>query len=124
MANARTVVVIAVGDIMLGDGIQKIRRGVRAAWHGKDSKRLLAHLKPTFNKGDICFGNLECMLGDVHARDPRRMTYKGDPAHLAGLRAMGLTHVSLANNHILDQGLAVAEETKRLVESAGIKACC
>ena len=116
--------VVAVGDIMLGDGIQRIRRGVRAAWEGGDAVSFLAHLKPVFSEADLGIGNLECMLGDVDSQDPRKMIYIGSPSHLPGLRSIGFTHFSLANNHILEQGLAVAEQTRKLVEDAGITACC
>jgi gamma-polyglutamate biosynthesis protein CapA len=124
MSDSKQLVIIGVGDIMLGDGIQKIRRGVRAAWAKSDSAQLLGHLKPVFSEADLVLGNLECALGDVDARDPRQMVYKGSPAHLPGLRQIGFTHFSLANNHILEHGLAAAQQTRRMVQSAGIEVCC
>jgi poly-gamma-glutamate synthesis protein (capsule biosynthesis protein) len=115
--------VIAVGDLMLGDGIQQIRRGVRAAWAGKDAATLLAHLQPELSGAGITIGNLECVLGAVDARDPQKMIYTGSPEHLAGLKAIGFTHLALANNHILEHGLPAAERTRQLVERAGMVAC-
>ena len=118
------IVVTAVGDIMLGEGVQKIRRGVRAAWAGSDCGALLAHLRPIFAESDLNLGNLECMLGEVDGKDPAKMVYKGSEAHLPGLKATGFTHLSLANNHILEQGLAVAEQTQKLVAQAEMVPCC
>src|ERR1041384_5696838 len=110
MAGGSKISIVAVGDIMLGDGVQRIRRGVRAAWQGKRLSETLAHLRPLLSGKDLCIGNLECMLGDVHPRNPRRMTYKGEAVHVDGLRALGFTHLALANNHILDEGLDVARQ--------------
>jgi poly-gamma-glutamate synthesis protein (capsule biosynthesis protein) len=124
MAERSKISIVAVGDIMLGDGVQRIRRGVRAAWQGKRLSESLAHLRPLLSGKDLCIGNLECMLGDVHPRNPRRMTYKGEAVHVDGLRALGFTHLALANNHILDEGLDVARQTKEFTEEAGITPLC
>jgi len=109
---------------MLGEGIQRLRRGVRTAWTGKKVEQLLGHLSPLFKASDLCFGNLECMLGPLRPANLLSQIYIGDPAHLPGLRGLGFTHLSLANNHILEQGLATAQATKSLVASAGITPCC
>src|SRR5215469_10274681 len=82
------VKITAVGDIMFGDGIQRIRRGVRAAWEGKDAAQLLEHLRPVLKQSDLCIGNLECMLGPVDTIDPRKMIYKGESRHLRGLKSV------------------------------------
>lgn len=124
MNDSNTITLAAVGDIMLGEGIQRIRRGVRTIWNEKRADHLLAHMEHVFKPADISFGNLECMLGEVDLCDPRKMIYIGDPAHIAGLRALGFTHLALANNHVLEQGLLVAEATRKFVEHSGIISCC
>ena len=124
MPLSQSIRIAAVGDIMFGDGIQRIRRGVRAAWEGKEAAQLLQHLRPVFKRSDLCIGNLECMLGPVDPIDPRKMIYKGESRHLSGLKSVGFSHLSLANNHILEQGLEVAEATRDDVTGAGITACC
>jgi poly-gamma-glutamate synthesis protein (capsule biosynthesis protein) len=63
------------------------------------------------------------MLGGIETSCPQHMVYIGDPVHMAGLKDLGFTHLTLANNHILDQGEARAVETKRHVEAAGMMAC-
>lgn len=124
MAANSQISIVAVGDIMLGDGVQRIRRGVRAAWHGRNTAQLLDHLKPVLSGSDLCIGNLECMVGDVHPANPRRMTYKAEAAHLPGLKMLGFTHLSLANNHILDEGLSVAHQSEQITAAAGIAPLC
>ncbi len=114
--------ITAVGDIMLGEGSQKIGDGVRARWAGKRINQLLWHLHP-YLTADLCIGNLECMLGHIESKDPSQMVYIGDPQHVQGLRDLGFTHLTLANNHILDQGEARAIETKQYIEAAGITSC-
>lgn len=124
MEHAEKITLVAVGDIMLGEGMQRIGRGVRTAWHRKRIDELLGHFQPLFCGADICFGNLECMLGEVDATDPRKMVYKGESVHAPGLRALGFTHLSLANNHMLEEGPAVAEATRQVIAAARIVPCC
>jgi poly-gamma-glutamate synthesis protein (capsule biosynthesis protein) len=114
--------ITAVGDMMLGEGIQKIGNGVRTRWSGSQTGALLHHLRPHL-AADLCVGNLECMLGGLEVNDPSRMTYIGDPRHLSGLKDLGFTHLTLANNHILDQGEERAHETQHFVEAEGFTAC-
>ena len=124
MAPSKKLTVISVGDIMLGDGIQQIRRGVRAAWSEKDSAVLLKDLQPVLSTAQLVIGNLECNLGDVDPKNPFGMIYTGSPQHLRGLKSTGFTHLALANNHILERGRDSAEQTRQLVEMEGMLSCC
>jgi len=124
VAGGFKISLVAVGDIMLGDGVQRIRRGVRSTWHDHKVDQLLNHLKPVLSGSDLCIGNLECMVGEVHPANPWLMTYKGEAAHLGELKALGFTHLSLANNHVLDEGLAVDQESERLTAEAGVTPLC
>jgi poly-gamma-glutamate synthesis protein (capsule biosynthesis protein) len=101
-----------LGDIMLG-------RGIQAAHPVNDMECALAGLLPTLKSADLALANLESPLTSA--------PYSGDgfdlrasPGTVTALASSGLDILSLANNHILDEGQAGLNETKAVLQSHGL----
>jgi poly-gamma-glutamate synthesis protein (capsule biosynthesis protein) len=110
MAMAEPVVINAVGDIMLaGSGENTYRK------HGYDYP--FDATRKTLKQGDIVIGNLESPIASsgVEFTDKRFRFKAGLKAALA-LKNAGFTHLSLANNHMLDFG---ADGLKQTLEALG-----
>lgn len=94
-----------VGDIMFsGKAEEKLLK------EGFDYPyKKLGHL---FLKDDLTVGNLESPVttGGIGAAD-KTYVFKSSPKALEALSAAGMDAVSLANNHILDQGVSGLQDT-------------
>jgi poly-gamma-glutamate capsule biosynthesis protein CapA/YwtB (metallophosphatase superfamily) len=79
-------------------------------------------LLPALRNADLRIVNCECAL----TRSTRETwksgaVFKGDPAHVHGLTAVPFEVACLANNHVLDYGVAGLRETLRVLDRAGIR---
>lgn len=102
-----------VGDVLLA-------RAVPAAL-ARDSAALRHHTQAAWAGSRYVIGNLECPLTAV--RQPvegKPFVFRAAPRYAAWLRWLGLTHVSLANNHTLDQHLPGLRATGQHLRAAGI----
>lgn len=110
-----------IGDTLLGGEAENTFRR-------KGYGHALKPLEPILRRADFAIANHE---GAVTSRanplhkattgDQRRWWYRADPSSLAALRASGVTHLSLANNHAMDYGPDGLEETLRAAEAADIE---
>jgi poly-gamma-glutamate synthesis protein (capsule biosynthesis protein) len=103
-----------VGDVLLA-------RAVPAAL-AHDSAALLRHTQTAWAGSRYIIGNLECPLADTARPVAKRFVFRADPRYAPWLRRLGLTHVSLANNHTLDQQLPGLCATARHLRAAGVGA--
>jgi len=92
-----------VGDILLD-------RAVPAAL-ARDSTALHQHARQLWANSRYVIGNLECPLTTVRHLVAKPFVFRAAPSYAPWLRRLGLTHVSLANNHSLDQHLPGLQET-------------
>lgn len=73
------------------------------------------------SKHDAVIGNLETpFVCDESPKGWKSAHIKSHPENIALLTALGVTHVTLANNHIGDFGMKAYERTKSLLEKNGI----
>ncbi|MEO0086426.1 MAG: CapA family protein, partial [candidate division WOR-3 bacterium] len=73
------------------------------------------------NAAHITVANLECQFTTSNDRHPTKpIVFKARPSNVAGLTLAGIDVVSLANNHIVDYGLAGLNQTRHLFDSLGI----
>lgn len=106
--------VAALGDIGLTGR-------VRTRMQRSDAPNPLGAVADRLRASDVAFANLEFPVAD-----PSWLTHGGsreqwhDAAQVAGLAASGLTHVSLANNHIMDAGERGLEATLAACAEAGL----
>jgi hypothetical protein len=109
----RDVVLRAVGDINLGDGVANVMaaRGTLYPWRG---------VAPTLRSADIAFGNLECSVSTRGAPVPKEFNFRGSPVALRQVvRYAGLDVLNLANNHVGDYGTPALLDTVRAVRASG-----
>ncbi|TGE25689.1 CapA family protein [Hymenobacter aquaticus] len=104
--------VSVVGDVLLA-------RGVPAAF-GRDSAALRRTTRALWASSRYVVGNLECPLTDTARPVVKPIVFRGRPEHARWLRRLGFTHLSLANNHSLDQHAAGLRATARAVRAAGL----
>ncbi|NCA81181.1 MAG: hypothetical protein EOM72_00345 [Opitutae bacterium] len=98
--------IVLVGDIYPGGDLE-----------GADARRAVA--VPAYHAADCRVGTLESALSDSAVRaDKYVLTCKPSGARV--LKEMGLSAVSLAQNHIQDMGEAGIGETLRHLEAEGI----
>lgn len=114
VVSAEPIIITAVGDIMLAGSGEKIYRR-----YGYDYP--FAATRDILRQGDIVIGNLESPLtaSGIEFTD-KKFRFKADPRAALALKNAGFTHLSLANNHILDFGAAGLKETLAALDANSI----
>lgn len=80
-----------------------------------------ASVRDYLSQFDLVIGNLEAPFAlNERPIGGKSATVKAHPANVDLLTALGVTHVTLANNHIGDFGRGSYERTKTCLEEAGI----
>lgn len=108
---------IAVGDIMLGRGVEYwIKK------NGGGYESAFAKVKPLLEQGDIVFGNLECPLtpSTKGLYKTGKIVLRAEPESVTALTSAGFNMLSLANNHILDYYEKGLFDTMELLDLHGI----
>src|SRR5512135_410812 len=78
-------------------------------------------LLPVLRRADLRIVNCECALTSAASAVWKSgAVFKGEPAHVAGLKAVPFDVACLANNHVLDYGVAGLRETLRVLARAHI----
>lgn len=114
LAGADTTVVVLTGDILLDRGV---RRAIDR--HGADHL-FTDGIDSIFRGADAVVGNLECPATDIVSPVQKLFIFRAEPAWLSVLKAHGVTHLNLANNHSIDQGREGLTDTRRNIISAGM----
>ncbi len=113
-----SLTVALAGDTMLGRGV--------APYLARPDHRLLAgDLQEIARSADLFLLNLECCVSDrgERARDlEKRFFFRAPPAAAERLAEMGVSCVTLANNHARDFGPHALQDTLRHLSAAGIAA--
>jgi poly-gamma-glutamate synthesis protein (capsule biosynthesis protein) len=91
------VTIVFTGDVLLDRGVRKHaeREGVQALFAGVDS---------VFRQADAVVINMECPLTDVATPINKHFIFRADTRWAKELKAAGITHAAMANNHTNDQG--------------------
>lgn len=109
---------IAGGDVMLGRGVKQaiLRHGPRYP---------LAPVAGLMRGADLTLVNLECALTASTTRwqgAPKAFYFGAPPEAIETLTSAGVDLVSVANNHVLDFGVAGLRDTLRALRGHGIHA--
>lgn len=120
MATSRPLRILAVGDIMLGDSSHFLGRGVASHVRRHGVAYPLSQVRGLLDEADLCIGNLESPLSATLGGNSWERVYRGAAASAPTLRLGRRTFMSLANNHILEHGTALLDETRELLSDAGI----
>ena len=105
---------VFTGDVLLDRGVRPYaeREGIPALFAGVDS---------VFRQADAVIINLECPLTDTATPVNKHYIFRGEPQWAKGLRAVGITHAAMANNHTNDQGREGLLSTYNHLKEAGIE---
>lgn len=110
-----TTTLIAVGDIMPGRTVeQKMLQYNDWTYPFKETYQVTT-------TGDIIFGNLESPLTEGPVVPAGSLVFRASPQTTTGLQFGGFNVVSLANNHMKNQGTKGIQETIAYLDQAGIK---
>ena len=83
---------------------------------------LYGDLLPVLRSADVRIVNCECALTSATASACKSGTvFKGSPAHVKGLAVVPFDVACLANNHVLDYGVAGLRQTLRVLRGHGIR---
>jgi poly-gamma-glutamate synthesis protein (capsule biosynthesis protein) len=108
-----TCSVILTGDTMLSRNVE---------WRSLEENNFdlpFTCISGFLHESDIVFTNLESPL--TSGKNLKKgLQFRGDPRFAAALKRAGVTIVSLANNHIMDQGVSGLDETITNIEKTGI----
>jgi poly-gamma-glutamate synthesis protein (capsule biosynthesis protein) len=102
--------VSVVGDVLLA-------RNVPTAL-ARDSTALARRTRSWWAGSRYVIGNLECPLTTNEQPVDKLFAFRAEPYWAGWLRRLGLTHVSLANNHTLDQHLPGLRDTYQATHTA------
>ena len=105
------------GDAMLG-------RGVADTLRSSPPEALFApELVAIAREADLFVLNLECCISERGSPSPgRAFHFRAPPVAAEALAQLGVSCVTLANNHALDFGLTALEDTVEHLDRAGIRA--
>lgn len=110
---------VFVGDVMLSRNIGNIISN-------KGPEYPFEHVHEILRKGDITMGNLESPISDLDktvCRKNATVCFKASPETIRGLTYAGFDIMTVANNHALDQGPFVLNDTLSHLSRAGIQYC-
>ena len=110
-----TITLVAVGDIMLARTVeQTMLRHNDWSYPFRETFQITS-------KADITFGNLETPLTEGAVVEPYGMVFRADPQATEGLVFGGFDVVSLANNHMKNQGADGIQTTISALQKANIR---
>lgn len=115
--NEDSILLYAVGDIMLDRGVEY---NIRKYGNG-DYKFPFLKSANYLKKADIIFGNLESVISDKGEKIGSINSFRADPKFIEGLKYAGFNIVSTANNHSLDYGVSALEDSLKRLKSEGIE---
>ncbi|MGP8175030.1 MAG: CapA family protein [Terracidiphilus sp.] len=81
---------------------------------------LFSDVSDVFQGADFGFVNLETPVAPAHSHGSKPFLFDAPVALLEGLKANGIKIVSLANNHVMDQGWAGFAETREHLKETGL----
>ncbi|MHA2620114.1 MAG: CapA family protein [bacterium JZ-2024 1] len=111
----KTVTMSAVGDIMIQNSLRTHAR-ITGGYAS-----LFRYVAPILRTSDITFGNLEAPMAPTSGKPQVAYSFNLDPVALDAIIDAGFTVVSIANNHLHDQGKAGIRETVDYLKKAGIQ---
>lgn len=111
----RRVILMAVGDIMLGRTIGEMIETIGPQAPFLDTA-------DTLRSADITIGNLECPISDRGEPEPKTYAFRAPVAAGESLAYAGFDLVNLANNHSLDYGPQALSDTLEILAANGVQA--
>lgn len=114
IAKAEEITIIAVGDIMPTARAMPFLKKQGLGYPYRATREIL-------KGGDIVVGNLETPLtGKGNRFENKKYTFRAPIETAAALKETGFTHMSLANNHMMDYGASGLTSTLTALDDAGL----
>jgi poly-gamma-glutamate synthesis protein (capsule biosynthesis protein) len=113
-----------VSFAVAGDVIphEPVRAAAEAAGGGVQGwGSLLADVDDVFKGADFGFVNLETPVAPAHSKGSKPFMFDAPPAMPEALKDDGIKIVSVANNHVMDQGWAGFAETRDHLKEIGLQ---
>lgn len=115
--------IFAVGDIMLGERPLCNNFGIKSLIHKTGSDFLFKDASHLFDGGNIVFGNLECSIMNFNSNASEKTPFFcAEPDVINGLKNSHFNVISVANNHIMENGKDIYLHTIRILRNNGINA--
>jgi poly-gamma-glutamate synthesis protein (capsule biosynthesis protein) len=113
--------ICAVGDIMLGEQPLCNNFGVKEIIRKNGADFLFEEFSSLFCDADIVFGNLECSIREENSDISKKpIFFCAEPDAINGLVNAHFNVLSVANNHIMENGHKIFFHTVRCLKSNGI----
>ncbi len=102
------------GDILLDRGVRQFVE------HRSVDKLFSPFVDSVFQSSDLVVANLECPATKIRQPAFKQYIFRAEPEWLQTLKAHGITHLNLANNHSVDQGRIGLADTKKNIQETGM----
>lgn len=102
------------GDVLLDRGVRQFVE------HRSVDKLFSPFVDSVFQSSDLVVANLECPATKIRQPAFKQYIFRAEPEWLQTLKAHGITHLNLANNHSVDQGRIGLADTKRNIQETGM----
>ena len=106
---------------MIQDAVKRSAAAHGAGAPDEGYSWLFALVADLLAEPDLTFANLETPVAPDASRGTREFMFNAPPAAVAALRDAGVDLVSVANNHMFDQGRPGFEETLRRLDALGMR---
>jgi len=109
-----SIQILFVGDILLDRDVkERIEHlGADALFHSS--------IDSIFSECDYVVANLECPATKIKEPINKKYIFRAEPELLNVLKAHGITHLNIANNHSMDQGRSGLRDTYRNILKNGM----
>lgn len=105
--------VSAVGDMMLGRGVQN------SMFATKKAETVFTDTMPILKESDYTIGNLECVVTNRELKTPKTYNFKVSKDSLKYLSDAGFDYLMMTNNHSYDYGEEGFKDTLKAVKESG-----
>jgi len=117
----KTVTITATGDCTLGvTQTQSYDGSFDAYYDSYGEDYFFDGVRDIFEEDDLTLVNLECVLSTATERVEKTFNLKGSPEYVGILTGSSVEACSMGNNHTYDYGEEGFQETKSVLEEAGI----
>lgn len=119
--ETKTLTITATGDCTLGKTQEQSYDGSFYAYYdsyGPDY--FFDNVRSVFEQDDMTIVNLECVLTTSDERVEKTFNLRGEPEYVNILTGSSVEACSMGNNHTYDYGESGFQETKSVLEEAGI----
>jgi poly-gamma-glutamate capsule biosynthesis protein CapA/YwtB (metallophosphatase superfamily) len=112
--------IAATGDVLMHGAVKDAAADHRSPTNDEGFGWLYAPIADLLASSDLTFANLESPIAPRSGQGSRPFVFNAPPAAVRALRSAGVDVVSVANNHVYDQGRAGFVETLAEVDRAGL----